>query len=113
SSELSNHLLESRYLLSESLIDYGVGDSKPIDDQLHTGLEGLELVVPAKRVDLLGAAPQQDEAAGISTGRVEEGDVEALDFSVLLKTSVILQRLVEEVEGGLLAPAHRSSKTQI
>jgi hypothetical protein len=82
-------------LLSESLIDDGVGDSKPLDDQLHPVLEFLIFVVAAKRVDLLRGALQQDEAAGISTGRVEKGDVEALDFSVLLKTSVVLQRLVD------------------
>ena len=39
--------------------------------------------------------------------RLKKGDVKALDFSFLLKTSPVLHRLVEDFEGFLLSPARR------
>jgi hypothetical protein len=45
--QLSDHLVESTYLLGDSLINDGVRDSKPVGDQLHLVEEILEFLVAA------------------------------------------------------------------
>jgi hypothetical protein len=64
-----------------------------------TWFTGLEVVITAKRVDLLLRALDQDEAAQPRALRPEDGRVEALDPPVLRKAvKVSRRRLLQEVE---------------
>jgi len=68
SGDLGDRLLVASNLLNDSLVNEGVGDSKPVDDHLHPVDKLQVFVVATKRVDLLGRTPQQEEPAGVCTG---------------------------------------------
>jgi hypothetical protein len=57
-------------------------------------------------VELLSVSAQQNETGEVASVRRKEPGVDALDLSGLLELTVVLEGLVEDVEGLALPPSH-------
>ena len=91
-------------MASSSLTDPGVDDADTIGDQLDLVGPGLKIVTPAKRIDLLLRALDEDESTELRALRLEDRGIESLDPSVLRQAVEVGRRLLQEIESLLSRP---------
>src|SRR5262249_5476729 len=105
SGQFADRLLEHPDRLRHPVAEARADDADVLDHPVGTGGQALELGLDAQLGELPPLTPEQDEASEVAPVRLQERGLEALDRPFLLQPSVVLHRLVEQVEAlGFAAP---------